>query len=652
MIMWKISSASLFYSMNAALFLIGIHLWLTYSILRIVILYLIFNIILFALTYNDDKFDVPTRRVMPAQVFQFFAVVLVVLLAWVTVGTYQSLYARPLFLVAVMAITIVFFMAVLLVSCGQSPFTESFALLVAIFIVLLAGFGIFLAQPNLTNSPYPTVDAYRDYTNAIRILSLSRVDPESMILTPYFRSFPVVPLEIASMSLLTGLPVIFSHLILATVADGLAVTSLFLLSKRVAGNYARSCSCLLLLPVLLVFLQPLPMDPSELVEPLRMSIPLVTLILYTAYTRVVSSHVPSGSAFVVLILLFMVVVPMHFATATIAILILGMMAFVAGPGRARTSLSQLGLLGLIFSLLYTFYSAIVPFPSMFQAILSIQNMLHDSLTRGTALIPQLASSTLPSGSSLSETDSFLLSASRAFMVSVFTIFVVKILKARRKVVADVRQRSFYIMLGVLLFIGFSVGLQASLWRIDTRYFVIPLTPAAVIAATMVIVWALRDMATRRKLLLVGLLSLCILSMVTSHTYLETSPAYVRLMPIESEAVTATFVAVHFDVRASDTNQIVTDWPYYNQVQAMLDARYIGIEHTVFIPSLMFEPISYCDFSIPRGTEMLSRRYFAGNVRLQAIAPYVGPLTNNSTWSHFNRIYDDYSVSVYIGRLSC
>jgi hypothetical protein len=235
-------------------------------------------------------------------------------------------------------------------------------------------------------------------------------------------------------------------------------------------------------------------------------------------------------------------------------------------------------------------------------------------------------------------------------LSVFTIFLVKILRARSEVVGEVRQRWFYIMLGLLLIVGFGVGLEGGLWGIDTRYFIFPLTPAAVIAATMVIVWVLRDFSARRKLLLVGLMSLCVFSMVTSPAYLESNHAYTRMIPIESEAVTVTFVTRHFNIHAGDITQVVSDWPFYNEVEGVLYSRYIGIEDTVWIPSLMFEPIRYCYFSSPVGTETLYRRYFAGNVFLKSEVPHGGPMTNNSTWNDFNRIYDDYSVSVYIGRL--
>jgi len=637
------STAFIFYAMNIVLLLVGFDLWLTYSTMRVLILYAIFNIILFRASTGGRRYDGPPRRTVSAKVSQLLTMVLVLLLTGTIAGTYQSLHARSSYLVAVMGVTIVLFVVVLLISCGQPAFKESYALLAAISIVLVAGFGSYLAQPNLTNSPpYTSVDAYRDYTNAIRILSLARVDPDMMILAQYYRAFPVVPLEIANITSVAGLPVNISLLLLAVIADGLAVTSLFLLSKRVAGNLARSCSGLLLLPVMLVFLQPLLMDPIWLVEPIRMSIPIVTMILYLAYTRVFGSA-PTRSVSIVLILLIMMVVPLHAASAAFVILFLGIMIFAVGSGRpARASLAMLGVLAMMFFFLYVLFSAGGSYVSVLEAGRAVWSMIEDNLRLRTGFIYDA----YLARSQLGETGSFLLSTVPALLLSIFTTFVLKLVKSGRSVVADARQRSFDVMLGILLIVGFGVGLLSPLWKVDTRYFTFPLTPAAVVAVTMVIVWVLGDMSPRRKFLVVGLLSLCVLSMVTSPSYLESNPAYTRMMPIESERVAAMFVSTTFNT-ASGVAQVVTDWPFYPEVQALLYSRNIGIENKVDVPNLMFYPMAQC-----QETMILSRRYFLESGYLQTISPHVKSLSDNSTWSNFNRIYDDYSVSIYIGKLSC
>lgn len=632
--------ALVFYSFNLVLFMAGIDLWLTQSIGRVVILYSIFSTILFRASADFETYDNAPRRVASSKVLRLLAVVLVVLIAASIVGTYQSLYARPAYLMAALGVTIVLFVIVVLASCGQSAFQESFALFAAISIILLVTFGGYLAQPNLTISPpYSGVDAYRDYANAVRILSLSRFDPAMMILERYFRAFPVVPLMIVNISLVSGLPINISHLLLATSAEALTVTSLFLLSKRITRNHARVYSYLPFLPVLLVYLQPTLALPASVVVPLAMSVPIVTLVLYFVYTRVLGVVAPSRSATLTLVLLIMITVPLH-ATATIAVILFLIIVAFSGPRRHRGSLLVLVILATSFFFLYLFSIEGGPIVSVLQTGQLAWNIIGESMRPG--FLPGLA----PYASS-SEIDVFLQTTVPALLLSVFTTFIVKLALRGRKVVADA-QRSFYIILGVLAVVGFGVTEVTGAWnQFDPRYLIVPLTPVAVMATAMVILWTLGDLSPRRRILVVGLMSLCVLSLLTSPVYLESNPAYTRLMPIESERSAAMFVSTTFDARASDVTQIVTDWPYYNEVRGLLYSSHIGIEGKVSVANLMFTPMMTC-----QETLILSRRYFMQSRYLQTVSPYVKPLSDNSTWSHFNKVFDDYSVSIYVGSLSC
>jgi hypothetical protein len=641
----KDSSAFIFYSLNILLLVVALYVWHTYSILRVVILYSIFNMILFRLSAVYKKNNDSGRSILSADIFRLLAMLLVVLLAGTAVGSYESLYARPWFVTATTGLTIMLFVVIVLVSSGERVFKESFALLAAISIVVLSAFGIYLAQPNLTNSPaYATVDAYRDYANAVRISSSSRMDPDIMVLTPYYRAFPVVPLIISNASLVAAVPLSISHLILGTIADAVAVASLFALSKRIAGNHGRDFSCLLFLPVLLVYLQPMMMDPAMLLMPLRMSVPIVSMILYLAYPLVLGSR-PTRSVAVALMLLVMIVVPLHMASTVLVILFLGMMT-IAGSRRARTSLAVIEMLAITLLFLYVFFSAGGPYDSVLQMSRAILMMINDMLGIG-ATFPAEIASRLYVSRSISETSSFLQSIVPALLLSIFTTFVAKLAKERRKVLAEANQRSLYIMLGVLLLIAFGMSQLSPLWKVDARYFTYPLTPVAVMTAAMVILWVVGDRSARRRLLVAGLLSLCVASMLIHPSYLESNPSYLRLMPIESERDAAMFVSTEFDAQTGDVTQIVSDWPYYPEVQGLLYSSHIGIEDKVYFPALMFNVMAPC-----QETMILSRRYYIENENLQLLTPYVQSLADNRTWSHFNRIYDVYSVSIHVGRLSC
>jgi hypothetical protein len=400
----------------------------------------------------------------------------------------------------------------------------------------------------------------------------------------------------------------------------------------------------LFLPVLLVFLQPALMNPAVLVLPLRMSIPIVTMIVYLAYTRLLGSA-PNRSVSVALILLIMIVVPLHAASAMFVMLLIAMM-IIAGRRRARTSLLRLEILAITIFFLYLLFSAGGPYISFFDIAQEVSSLIKESFGLGARFAPELASRVL-ANSSLSETDSFLLSTVPALMLSIFTIFVVKLARKRRNTMAGVTQRSFHIMLGIMLIFAFGMGLLGPFWKIDTRYFTFPLTPVAVMAAAMVILWMLGDLSLRRRILVGGLLSLCVLSTLTSPYYLESNPAYTRMMPIESEGNAAMFVSTHFDAQASSVTQVVSDWPYYPELEAVLYSSHIGLEDKVNVPNLMYDPMGTC-----QETMMLSRRLFMESSYLQTISPHVKSLSDNSTWLHFNKVYDAYSVSIYFGRLSC
>lgn len=645
----KDGAALIFYSLNLVILLVGLDLWLTHSIARIVILYSIFSMILFYVTANAEVFDNSVRRIASPKALQLLAVIFVVLIAACFAGIHQALYVRPTYVVAALGVTIVVFVLMVLASYGQPMLKESFALLAAISIILLASFGSYLAQPNLTISPpYSNVDAYRDYVNAVRILDLSRIDPGMMILTQYYRGFPVLPLMIANISLVSGLPVNISHLVLAILADAIAVTSLFLLSKRVAGNHARGYSCLLLLPVLLVYLQPILVDPAWLVLPLRVTIPLVTMVLYLVYTRVLDSA-PTRSTFLTLILLVVIIVPLNgvSAIAVILFLIITIMAI----SRRRRGGSSVAVLVILATVLLFFY---LSGPGAAE-VAETSQILWSLVAAGPGFLTQSVSQAqLVSRvhGSLSEIDLFLENIVPAFILSVLTIFVVKLALRGRSVVAGATQRFSYTILGVVAIVGFGTSVMIGVFppvQIDPRYFTFPLTAVAVMATTMVFLWMLGDMSARRKLLVAGLLSLCILSTMTYPLYFENTPGYTRMMPIESERTAAMFVSTTFDARATDVTQVVTDWPYYNEVLGLLYSSHVGLESSVLVPNLMYGPIAICH---QQETLMLSRRYFMQSTYLQTISPYVKPLSDNSTWSHFNRIYDDYSVSISVGQLPC
>jgi len=71
-----------------------------------------------------------------------------------------------------------------------------FTLFLFTFLVLLyINISIYFVQPSLFHEPlYATVDAYRDYINAVRLQLLGYIESQYMVLERYYRAIPIVSL--------------------------------------------------------------------------------------------------------------------------------------------------------------------------------------------------------------------------------------------------------------------------------------------------------------------------------------------------------------------------------------------------------------------------------------------------------------------------
>gem|GEM_PF-4256474 len=102
---------------------------------------------------------------------------------------------------------------------------------------------------------------------------------------------------------------------------------------------------------------------------------------------------------------------------------------------------------------------------------------------------------------------------------------------------------------------------------------------------------------------------------------------------------------NLDIRGLGTIQIVTDWPFYNHVRAIIFSKYFDANQKVRIADLLYSPI------VNEETIMLSRRYYTESEYLRNTSPYVKPLNEVERWEKFNKIFDDYHTSIYLGRYS-
>ena len=157
----------LFYVSNISGLTFGVYLVATYLMYRILVLYCLFNLILFWIT-------TPSRRRLWTEntwnsrpVVSFVAISACALATIVLLCSSESLYSLPTFAPPLIAVAIVLLTIMAAVDGAglDRPFFMKTWFLVSVItsLVLLVDFSIYLAQPSIFAQPtYATVDAYRD----------------------------------------------------------------------------------------------------------------------------------------------------------------------------------------------------------------------------------------------------------------------------------------------------------------------------------------------------------------------------------------------------------------------------------------------------------------------------------------------------------
>jgi len=638
----------LFCGSSIVALLFGLGLWILHSSFRVVALYGLLNIVLFWGTNAPAGTTKSSTRFFAKKVIKGVGACILILLVASVVLTSRSLYTRPLLTAYVIGLSLTLLAVLLLFGTplGRKGFSgQTFILSLIIAMVLFIDFSIYLVQPNLMAQPaYAAVDAYREYANANRILRMGGVDSARIIGERYYQAYPVVPLEITAISLVAGLPVNISHLTMAMIMECASVVALFLLARLLLTNHETSFSkSVQFLSVTIVAFQPALAEAMFLLQPIRFSIPLVTMAVYLAYGASVGSLKSTRSTAVTIILISLTVVPLHATPSMFLIVFFATMAlFFGGKTHSGGSMRRIATMLLIFFLTYVLFSTSFPILSLAGAATQVFLMIREILVHGPFVVGQLAVGTR--GAAVSEIDAFLQAAGTGLILSILTVFVVRILVDGRETIRDRGLRSVFFVLGVLLAVAFGIGFVSPLWGIDPRYFNYPMICVALIATTKVLALLLRDMNYARRLMLLALVGLYSLTIANSPSFLhELHPAYARLTPTESEMAAAAFVSARLDIGSTKITQVVADWPFQAPVTALLCSEYLDVEQSVKIPALMYTPIRVNEESI-----IISRKYFLENTYLRNVSPFVMRLGDIGKYERLNRILDLSSACIYLG----
>jgi hypothetical protein len=660
---FKLSTA--FYVANIAIFLLGAYYWIAHSQYRIMMLYSLYSAGLFWLASSHKQKILLGSQVTLRSALKWVGFSVLVLSAFVVFALSQSLYKRPGELSAVMAIVLVLLIVILVegsrVNDNAFFLRPWFLLGMLTFVLLYAEFSIYFVQPNLMDGPaYASVDAYRDYANAARIIKLSGFEPEKMVQEQYYRGFPVVPIQIAMTTLATGLPVNIAHLALAAAYAILSVICLTLLTRAFTGKRHAQLPVVTFLPVLVVILQPVLTDPLLVLRPLTFTIPLISLVLYLCLSMSRPQE-QTRSYYLVIVLLTSIIVPMHVTSAVMVIVLLTSMALIFKGNRTFRSTSRvIAALTFVFLVLYLVYSASAPLGDVLGYVSVIYFAIQDILRAGSSFLSVLGALGTVGPVKVDEMNSFLMSVPPALILAIASVMIVRLVGDKNGSATEefsdgtnekslIRRnlRSFCLFAALLLWMGYGGGYVLRSFALASRnlsiiYLVYSLTPLALLGTTVTLTWIRMNMNTARRLLLVGLLILYAISVATSAAFVhENSPFQARLIPIQSERVAASFLSAKSD--ASSSTQIATDWTYLALVLGELYSEHLSV--SAYTPILMTTPMA-----TGTSTIMLLRAYYVQNANLNTQTPYEIPLTDSKKWTLFNKVFDDSSTSIYSGTL--
>jgi hypothetical protein len=643
----------LYYVLNVCGLTFGAYLVLAYSIYRILVLYCLFNLVLYWITEKGNFATEGTFSTTLGNskiILTSIAMSVIVLLCILTIGSYGKLYARPSSMPALLAITLglVTILALASINAHGRPFFAStrFLLPTLISITLFVNFSIYLVQPDVFARPlFATVDAYRDYANAARIVQLAGFRPEYMIAEKYYAAFPVVPILNAVFSLVAPLPIQDGQIIIAATFEVLGVVGVWILStavvRRVDPPLAASASAL---ATALVWLQPYFVEPGFFFTPLRFTVPLVTLIVYMLYQSMTYVRPLGRYVLLSVLILVMAITPMA-PTSTLVVIAFCVLTGLLTRRHRRLQIT-VAVITFVFFGWYLLAAVAVPLTSMLVYVKETYNVLAEILSKGLGIIGEAAiSATIVK---LGELVRFMEVLPLALVLSICTTCIVK---SRQHLAQDLRDRRLgwlHFGYGMIATAGLGGGYVAYYLMVDMRYFAFPVSALVVIACASVLAAALRSVTSSRLrgVILLGIMFVYAVSMANSPVVLyESNASQARLIPTESEMAAAYFVIASLRAEAKPSPQVLSDWPFYAYVRGVLLSSDIGIENKTRIVTLMFESPG-----TGKDTVVILRQYYLQSQVLETISPYAGVLGDVGKWNspHHCKVFDSSTTWVYVG----
>jgi len=616
----------LFLAFNIVIFAIGFYMYAVYGLYRLLIVFSLLNILMFRLfTYKEDA---KMMKTVPNNLYKTFILFILSFLVLVYVITLSGVYYRPWIVVPLFTLFLILFVTSLIFNVINTKFL----LFLSIFLVLLyINISIYFVQPHLFHEPvYATVDAYRDYINAVRLQLLGHIESQYMVLERYYRAFPVVPLWLAILNLVNNVPIQLVHIVLATLNVILTTAVLVLLLRTVIRSVDKEGpEGHIVLFVLLLLLFPMMVDPMFLMQPIKLAM-FIELLAILLVTKVAMNSLASTNVVVAMLFLLLVVVPLHITSTVGLFLFFLLIAMVFGSRVRKLAMVCAAVLAVVTGI-YLVYAA-EPLFAFYFAIKTVFSIISELLQYGSLAITYRA---LVETEQVNELESFLKALSSSYLLSFLVVSgllaLLHSLQQRDSVVKFYKFATISVMFSLVMIVFSYI---APLWRIDSRYFLFPVIPLVnIVLSTLVL--QLRNLDFRRKVALslvgVGI----VISVVFSPAFFHEHSAYCRMIPTDGETHAGGFVATFLDYSGGSIRQIVVDWPYHSYVSAKLWTKEIGVEHRIKIPTIMYEKPDNITYSL-----YIIREYF-NECKTLRLVPYAYVLAEVEKKNILiNKIFDD------------
>ncbi len=624
----------LFLAFNIVIFAIGFYMYAVYGLYRLLIVFSLLNILMFHLLIYKE--DAEMMKIVPNNFYKTFVLFIFSFLILVYAITLSGVYYRPWIVVPLFTLLLTLFIPSLIFNVINTRFL----LFLSTFLVLLyINVSIYFVQPSLFYEPlYATVDAYRDYINAVRLQLLGGIESQYMVLERYYRAFPVVPLWLAILNLVNNVPIQLVHIVLATLNVTLTTAVLVLLLRTVIRSVDKEIpEGHIVLFVLLLLLFPTLVDPMFLMQPIRFAMFIESLVILLV-TKAVMNSLASTNDVVTTLFLLLVVVPLHITSTASLFLFFLLIGMVFGSRARKLAVIRIAVLAVVTGI-YLVYAA-EPLSSFYFAIKAVLSTISELLQYGSLAITYRA---LVEIEQFNELERFLYALSNSYLLSFLVVSgLLALLHSLQQRDSVVKFYKFVTISAIfsLVVIGFSY--VAQLWRIDSRYFLFPAIPLVnIVLSTLVL--QVRNLDFRRKVALSFVGIGIVISVVFSPPFFHEHSTYCRMIPTDGETHAGGFVATFLDYSGGSIRQIVADWPYYSYVRAKVWTKDIGVEHRIKIPTLMYEKPGNITYSL-----YIIREYFNECKTLKLAVPYAYVLAEVERKSIIiNRIFDDHNVYILI-----